>query len=102
MILKLFACFRSKKFCFTVAALLFFCTTILSQESLTITGNVTDKNDVPLVNANVTIKGSKKGVRTDANGTFNIKATRNAVLVISSVNFLPQEITVGSQLEYKI
>ncbi len=101
-ILSRFVCSRSKKYLFIIPVLLFVCSIVFSQENVTVTGTVTDKNDVALPNANVTVKGSKKGVRTDANGVFSIKAARGNVLVISSVNYLQQEVTIGSLLTYKI
>ena len=64
----------------------------------TVTGKVTDSKDgSPVENVSVTIKGTKLGTTTDANGVFRIAVdNNNTVLVISSVGFNRQEVTVGT------
>ena len=66
-----------------------------------ITGIVADENNHPIQGATVTIKGTKKGVATDANGRFTLVATQGNLLIVSSLGFLTQEITV-SQNEMNI
>jgi TonB-linked SusC/RagA family outer membrane protein len=61
-----------------------------------INGKVVDKNGTPLSNVSVTIKGTSKGTSTNVNGSFSIEANKGDVLVISSVGFEIQEITVGN------
>lgn len=63
----------------------------------TIRGHVTNASGDPLVGASVVVKGTTTGTTTDNNGNFSIVADRNAVLIISSVNYLEQQITVGSK-----
>ncbi|RPE12377.1 SusC/RagA family TonB-linked outer membrane protein [Chitinophaga lutea] len=58
-------------------------------------GKVTDAAGSPLIAATVVIKGTNKGVVTDANGQFEIDAETNAVLVISLIGFESKELTVG-------
>jgi TonB-linked SusC/RagA family outer membrane protein len=61
-------------------------------------GRVTDENGNPLSNANVIIKGTKKGVITNGNGEFSIEVPNNrAMLVISFTGYQNKEITVGGQ-----
>lgn len=81
---------------------LFFCIlfilplTLLAQKK--ITGKVTDQNGVPLQSANVQEKGKLNTVSTDANGNYSITVQGNdAVLVISSAEFVLQEIKVGDK-----
>lgn len=64
----------------------------------TITGKVTDSKDgSPVQNASVTLKGTKKGVTTDALGSFRISIPNDdAVVVVTSVGFNRYEIKVGS------
>lgn len=70
----------------------------------TVTGKVTDSKDgsgVP--NASVSVKGTSRGTSTDASGNFRIAVdNNNAVLVITSVGFTRQEVSVGSQAEVTI
>lgn len=73
-------------------------------QTKTVTGRVTDSKDGnPVPNASVNIKGTNRGTTTDANGNFRLAVDDNsAVLVISSVGFGRQEITVGTQTEIAI
>ncbi len=63
-----------------------------------ITGKVINtKDSLPVPNASVIVKGSSHGVYTDVNGNFSISVnSENSVLVVTSVGFARQEITVGS------
>ncbi len=64
-----------------------------------VTGTVSDdetKEGVPGVT--VTVKGTSRGVLTDASGKFRIEAgNENAVLVFSMVGYLTQEVTTGTR-----
>lgn len=67
---------------------------LMYAQQKTVTGRVTSEAGVPLA-ASVTIKGTTKGTTTDANGNFSIQAAAGDKLVISAVEYAPQEITVG-------
>ena len=67
-----------------------------------VTGVVTGPDGKPLPNANVLVKGTPKGIATDNDGRFSIEAAPNQVLVISSVGYISQEITVGNQTSFDI
>jgi TonB-dependent starch-binding outer membrane protein SusC len=73
-------------------------------QTKTVTGKVTDSKDgTPVPNASVNIKGTDRGTTTDAAGNFRIAVEGNStVLVISSVGFGRQEITVGAQTEIAV
>ena len=60
----------------------------------TVTGQVKDETGAPLQGAVVAVKGEKKAVTTNENGTFTIKAAMGATLVISHVGFAEKEIQV--------
>ncbi|MFI5133077.1 MAG: SusC/RagA family TonB-linked outer membrane protein [Chitinophagales bacterium] len=61
-----------------------------------ITGRVTDSKDgSPLNGVNVTVKGTRTGTTTDADGHFRISASANAVLVFTIVGFEDTEVTPG-------
>lgn len=72
-------------------------TTISYGQSQTITGKITDENGAPVEGASVTIKGTKTGTAASATGNFSITAKKGDVLVFSSVNFAPVEMTVSDQ-----
>jgi TonB-linked SusC/RagA family outer membrane protein len=72
-------------------------------QNLTITGRVTDEKGVPIPSASVVLKNKKdKGVAADEQGNFKITASKGDVLVISSVNFLNKEVTIGSSTTLNI
>ncbi len=78
---------------FMLVGLLFTCISALAQR--TVTGKVTNQQNVPVVGASVVVKGTTTGTTTNQTGDFTIMAARNAVLVISDVNYIEQEITLG-------
>jgi TonB-linked SusC/RagA family outer membrane protein len=61
-----------------------------------ITGQVKDEQGEPIPFATVTIKGTKKGVTTDANGNFRISASTGDVLVFTAVGAESSEATVSA------
>lgn len=64
-------------------------------ETVTITGLVTDEKGAPVQGVQVTEKKSKKGVTTDSLGNFTITVSQiPAVLVVSGVGYTTQEVTV--------
>ncbi|HVU58706.1 MAG TPA: SusC/RagA family TonB-linked outer membrane protein [Puia sp.] len=81
----------------TLLLCVLFTLTAFSQTK-TITGKVTDDKGNPVQGATVTPKGSKGGVSTAADGTYKltIPATAKAI-IISSVGFTQQEISIGEQ-----
>lgn len=69
----------------------------------TITGVVRNEAGEPLASASVLVKGSSKGVTTDAKGSFSIKiADSKAALIVSAVGYQPKEITINSSDNYEI
>ncbi len=68
-------------------------------QDLRVTGRVTDsENGSPLPGVNVLVKGTQRGVNTDANGGYTINvANAQSVLVFSFVGFVRQEATVGNR-----
>jgi TonB-linked SusC/RagA family outer membrane protein len=75
-----------------------------SQESLEpqqsktgITGTVVDQTGEPVIGANVVEKGvTANGTVTDADGKFSLSVSGNAVLQISYIGYITQEISVSS------
>jgi iron complex outermembrane receptor protein len=67
-------------------------------QNKTITGKVSDDKGAPVAGASVTVKGTKNGVNTNADGAFTISVSPTATtLVFSSVGFTSQEISIGGQ-----
>ncbi|HEX4875063.1 MAG TPA: carboxypeptidase-like regulatory domain-containing protein, partial [Chitinophagaceae bacterium] len=79
----------------------FFATSALAQR--TITGKVTDEKGAAVANASVIVKGTTAGTTTKADGTFSLPIPANArVLVVSSVDFLTQELNIGSESTFSV
>ncbi|MEO6254420.1 MAG: SusC/RagA family TonB-linked outer membrane protein [Ferruginibacter sp.] len=84
-----------RKFTNRLMAILFFLVPLTSLAQTSISGRVVnDKDGTPVVGATVLVKGAKNGTKTDANGNFTITANKGDVLVVTSVNFVPQQIKV--------
>ncbi|MBB5285147.1 TonB-linked SusC/RagA family outer membrane protein [Rhabdobacter roseus] len=64
-----------------------------------VTGQITTSSENQgLPGANVQVKGTTIGTVTDADGNYSLTVPgNNAVLVFSSIGFMKQEVTVGSQ-----
>lgn len=89
---------RLKKLMFSAVILFSLLTTGLTSfaQQNTVRGRVTNEAGDPITSASVQVKGTTTGTSTDNGGNFSIVAARGAVLVISSINYIDQEITVGS------
>lgn len=67
---------------------------IFSQER-NVTGKITTLKGDPIPSATITIKNSNKGVTSDFDGLYQIKAKKTDILVFSYLGMETQEITVG-------
>ena len=61
----------------------------------TVSGHLTEADDVPVIGAGVFVKGTTRGTVTDHNGYYTIDAVQGEVLVFSCIGFLEKEIPVG-------
>lgn len=76
---------------------------IITQQPIRkITGIVTDPNGEAVIGANVSIKGTTTGTITDTDGMFSLDIPNNAILSISYIGYIPQEIKIGNQNTVKI
>jgi TonB-linked SusC/RagA family outer membrane protein len=68
-----------------------------------VSGKVVDASDIPIIGASVGEKGTTNGVVTDSRGNFSISVhDNNAVLQVSYIGYVAQEITVGNRTELYI
>ena len=89
------------------AALLSLLFLFVSQQMMaqnrTITGSVSDEKNNPIPGVSIAVKGSTLGTAADAKGNFTITVPASAkTLVISSVGYLNQEITIGGKTSFVI
>lgn len=77
---------------------LFFVQTTAFAQDRTVTGTITTEEGSGLPGATIVVKGTSIGAVTDASGNFSINVPgSDAVLIISSIGYVTQEIAVGSQ-----
>lgn len=65
-----------------------------AQQDNIVRGTVLDERDETLVGVSVIIQGTSTGTATDAKGRFEIRAKRGDVLVVSSIGFITENVTV--------
>ena len=71
----------------------------VTQQGVKVQGVVTDAKGEPIIGATVTEKGTKNATVTDFEGNYSLNvANRNAVLVISYIGFVNQEVKAGSNV----
>jgi TonB-linked SusC/RagA family outer membrane protein len=81
--------------------LLFFTLFISNQsnaQSIPISGKVIGASGSPISGVSVTVKGTRTGTTTDEAGNFQINAEKGNILLISSVGFLTQELTIPNDI----
>ncbi|MCP9766906.1 SusC/RagA family TonB-linked outer membrane protein [Lacihabitans sp. LS3-19] len=67
-------------------------------QSVNVSGRITSSDDKSaLPGVSVAVKGTSKGVTTDADGNYKITASKGDVLLFSFIGFTSQSVTVGSQ-----
>lgn len=67
-----------------------------------ISGRVTGSDGTPLAGASVVVKGSKNGTAADAEGRFSLTVADDAVLVISAIGYVTQEISVKGRSDFSL
>lgn len=73
---------------------------ITVQQSKTVKGKVTSKDGEPLIGATVMVKGTTSGTVTDVNGNYTLAVpSDDAVLIVSYIGFLSQEIPLKGQTD---
>ncbi|KIC92417.1 SusC/RagA family TonB-linked outer membrane protein [Flavihumibacter sp. ZG627] len=74
------------------------CCALSFGQAKTVSGRVTDDKGNPVPYATVKLKGSKQGVSADQNGNYTISVKPGDILVISSTDIVPKEVTVGDAI----
>ena len=84
---------------FVLVLFVLFSSQALAQQS-TIKGLVKDETGVPIIGANVSVKGTTNGVVTDTNGRFILsKVKSGAAIVFSYVTYITKEVTYKGQAD---
>lgn len=72
------------------------------QQMRTISGVVKDTQGEPVIGANIMEKGTTNGTITDLNGTFTLRVSPKAVIKVSFIGYMEQEISVGNRTKLEI
>ncbi len=67
-------------------------------QTTTITGTVTDQQNVPLGGVSIVVKGTTKGVSTNFDGQYEIEASEGDILVFSYIGFAKHEVEVTQEM----
>lgn len=71
------------------------CFNVSAQDKQAVSGTIRDADGSPLPGITILEKGTKNGALTDAAGSFKLQVNPKAVLVISGIGFISQEIAVN-------
>jgi TonB-linked SusC/RagA family outer membrane protein len=88
-----------KKFLLIIAGICLFSTASLAQNK-SVRGAVLDETGLPIPGAFVLQQGTGNGVMTDIDGNYEIKVPEGAVLVVSCMGYLEQQVSVGKADKY--
>ena len=72
------------------------------QQVKKITGVIKDATGEPVIGANVIVKGTTNGTMSDIDGKFSLEVPAGAVLSISYIGYVAQEIPVKNQTDLNI
>ena len=67
-------------------------TPFTTQQSKRVQGTVRDEAGIPVIGANVSVKGTTIGTITDMDGHFSLDVPENSILLISYIGYLSREI----------
>lgn len=73
-----------------------------NQQSKLVKGTIVDATGMPVIGANVMVKGTTNGTITDMDGKFSLDVEEGATLVVSYIGFSNQEIKVGNQTSLSV
>jgi len=93
------SCSTLLKLVFVPFLIVVFSASLFAQGALPkITGTIKDTKGEPLAGVNMVVKGAKIATATDADGKFSISVPdNNAILVVTYIGFLTQEVPVGDK-----
>lgn len=72
------------------------------EEQRVISGSVTDPEGIPVIGANVVVKGKESGTITDMDGLFTLQVSIGDILIISYIGYISQEIRIDTRRSYSV
>lgn len=73
-----------------------------AQNRVTVSGQLTDSSQTPLIGASVIEKGTTNGVTTDAEGRYQISVNPDGVIDFSFIGYKPQSLAVMNRTEINV
>lgn len=71
--------------------------TIVSAQSRSLSGTITDADGEPLIGATILVQGTSNGTVTDFDGKYSLDVNTGDILVVSFTGYTTQEITVADE-----
>ncbi|KKN59675.1 hypothetical protein LCGC14_0539390 [marine sediment metagenome] len=65
-------------------------------QEMTVSGTVTDQNDLPLPGVNIVVQGTTNGTQTDFDGNYSISASEGDALLFTYIGQADKAVTVGA------
>lgn len=93
---------NAKRRSITLLSVMLFSLLVNAQAQREIKGKVTDDKGQPAASITVSVKGTKNGTTTGADGSFTIRAAEGNTIVFSGVSFETREITVTGESFYNV
>lgn len=88
---------------FMLFSLSVLCAISLFAQQRAITGKISDADGKPIPNASIVVKGTSTGTTSAQDGSFKLNVAATAkTLVVSSLNYASQEISIGSQSVFNV
>ncbi len=85
-----------------IAATLFSVANAADQQKKTLSGIISDVSGAPLVGASIVEKGTTNGTLTNMSGMFSLQVEENAVIQVSYIGYLAQEINTAGRTSVNI
>ena len=101
MYVKLLKSDWHKKVVLSVCVLFLFSGTIWAQ-NITVTGRITDKDNIPLPGVGVFVTGSSQGVSTGSDGTFSISVPARGSLTFTMIGMTTQVVSVNNRTRINV
>src|ERR1017187_853668 len=75
---------------------------LMFAQNKTVTGQVTERKNLPVSGATIAVKNSNQAVSSDANGKFSLSVPGNAVLIITAAGYKTQTIKAADASDLQI
>ncbi len=87
---------------YKLVVLLLLCQTYVFAQNISVTGRVTDSENLPLPGVSVKVSGATQGTSTDTDGNFTISVPSTATLVFTYIGYTSQSVPVQGRTTLNI